>query len=92
MVPVLASALVVAAAVALVLRPFLGAHGTPAPPEHLPDDAALARVEERDRTLAELRELEFDHRTGKISDADYRAAIGPLRRRAAATVRSLERS
>lgn len=91
MVPVLASVFVVVAAVALVLRPFLGTHRTPVPPE-LPDDAALALVEERDRTLAELRELEFDHRTGKISDADYRAAIGPLRRRAAATVRSLERS
>jgi cytochrome c-type biogenesis protein CcmF len=52
-------------------------------------DARLALLEERDRVLAALRELEFDHRTGKISDTDYRESIGPLRRRAAATLRSL---
>jgi hypothetical protein len=48
----------------------------------------LAEAEERDRALAALKELEFDHRTGKISDDDYRAQIGPLRRRAAETLRS----
>ena len=34
----------------------------------------LALAEERDRALAALKELEFDHRTGKVSDDDYRAA------------------
>ena len=28
-----------------------------------------------------LKELEFDHRTGKIGDDDYRELLGPLRRR-----------
>jgi hypothetical protein len=50
----------------------------------------LAVAEERDRALAALKELEFDHRTGKISDADYRALVGPLRRRAAEALRALE--
>src|SRR5919204_1060397 len=50
----------------------------------------LAVAEERDRALAALKELEFDHRTGKISDDDYRALVGPLRRRAAETLRALE--
>ena len=50
----------------------------------------LAVAEERDRALAALKELEFDHRTGKISDADYRMQIGPLRRRAADALRALE--
>jgi hypothetical protein len=50
----------------------------------------LALAEERDRALAALKELEFDHRTGKVSDADYRAQVGPLRRRAAEALRSLE--
>ena len=50
----------------------------------------LAVAEERDRALAALKELEFDHRTGKISDDDYRAQIGPLRRRAADALRALE--
>jgi hypothetical protein len=50
----------------------------------------LAVAEERDRALAALKELEFDHRTGKISDDDYRALVGPLRRRAADALRALE--
>ena len=50
----------------------------------------LALVEERDRALDALRELEFDHRTGKLSDDDYRALVGPLRRRAAQARRALE--
>src|SRR3712207_8579432 len=33
--------------------------------------------------LAALKELEFDHRTGKITDDDYRELVAPLRRRAA---------
>ena len=52
--------------------------------------AALELAEERDRALAALKELEFDHRTGKVSDEDYRALVGPLRREAAAALRALE--
>ena len=48
-------------------------------------------AEERDRALAALKELEFDHRTGKIGDDDYRALVGPLRREAAAALRALDR-
>ena len=50
----------------------------------------LALIEERDRALAALKELEFDHRTGKLSDADYRELVGPLRRSAAAALRALD--
>jgi cytochrome c-type biogenesis protein CcmF len=52
--------------------------------------ARLALLELRDRALAALRELELDHRTGKIADADYRALLGPLRREAAEALRLLE--
>jgi hypothetical protein len=76
-----------------VARPFLRepvAHS-----DRLDDvDAATRRrlelAEERDRALAALKELEFDHRTGKISDEDYRAQVGDLRRRAADALRALE--
>jgi hypothetical protein len=51
-----------------------------------PEPEGLAAAEERDRALAELKELEFDHRTGKITDEDYRALVQPLRRRAAQTL------
>jgi hypothetical protein len=50
----------------------------------------LAVAEERDRALAALKELEFDHRTGKVSDEDYRALVGPLRRRVAESLRALD--
>jgi hypothetical protein len=50
----------------------------------------LTLAEERDRALGALKELEFDHRTGKVSDADYRALVGPLRRRAAETLKALD--
>jgi GMP synthase PP-ATPase subunit len=46
-------------------------------------------LERRDRALAALKELEFDHRTGKVSDEDYRALVGPLRREAAEALREL---
>jgi hypothetical protein len=55
------------------------------------DDRRLAVVEERDRALAALKELEFDHRTGKVNDEDYRALVGPLRRTAAEALRALDR-
>src|ERR1700747_65870 len=76
-----------------VARPCLRA---PSPASDQLDELApearerLALAEERDRALAALKELEFDHRTGKVSDEDYRAQVGPLRRRAAEVLRALE--
>jgi hypothetical protein len=81
------------ACVLLVARPFLR---EPAPDRDRLDEPGereqerVALSEERDRALAALKELEFDHRTGKVSDDDYRAQVGPLRRRAAELLRALE--
>ncbi|MGB2874176.1 MAG: hypothetical protein WBB76_01740 [Gaiellaceae bacterium] len=81
------------ACVLLVARPFLR---EPAPDDDRLDEPGpgeqgrVALAEERDRALAALKELEFDHRTGKVSDDDYRALVGPLRRRAAETLRALD--
>jgi hypothetical protein len=80
-------------AVVFVARPFLR---EPAPASDRLDELnelerrRLELIEDRDRALAALKELEFDHRTGKVTDADYRALVGPLRRRAAAALRALE--
>jgi hypothetical protein len=80
--------------VLLVARPFLR-EPTPADDSlRAPgrkEEQRIALAEERDRALAALKELEFDHRTGKVSDEDYRALVGPLRRRAAEALRALER-
>jgi hypothetical protein len=92
-VAALLAVLLALACVAFVARPFLR--------EPAPEDDSLAELppaerervrlaEERDRALAALKELEFDHRTGKISDEDYRALVGPLRRQAAEALRALE--
>ena len=54
------------------------------------DRRRLELAEARDRALAALKELELDHRTGKVSDDDYRSLVGPLRREAADALRALE--
>jgi len=73
-------------AVLFVARPFL--REPQAASDRLDELSAPERrrvelMEQRDRALAALKELEFDHRTGKVTDEDYRALVGPLRRRAA---------
>jgi hypothetical protein len=92
------AALVIGAAVAVLCvlavgLPFLQQHGglddRLDEPGEL-EQRRLAVAEERDRALSALKELEFDHRTGKVSDDDYRALVGPLRRRAAEALRALD--
>ncbi len=89
---VLAALLAIGCVVAVAL-PFLRE------PEPESDDLAeldererrrLELLEARDRALASLRELEFDHRTGTVGDEDYRALVGPLRRDAAIALQALE--
>jgi hypothetical protein len=87
------AALVAAAAVVLAALPFLRDPSPAADRLERQDELerrALELAEERDRALAALKELEFDHRTGKVSDDDYRRLVGPLRVRAAQTLRALE--
>ncbi len=50
----------------------------------------LALAEERDRALGALKELEADHRAGRVNDTDYRASVGTLRREAALALRALD--
>jgi outer membrane biosynthesis protein TonB len=86
-------ALLAVAAVVVVALPFLR--------EPEPEDDRLAALspaererlalaEARDQALAALKELELDHRTDKVNDEDYRSLVGPLRRRAAETLRALD--
>lgn len=84
---VLAAALAVACVVYVAL-PFL--REPEAVDDRLDEPGELEREAARDRALAALKTLEFDHRTGAISDEDYRALVGPLRRDAAEALRALE--
>lgn len=92
-VGIVVGALLAIACVLLVALPYLR---DPAPEsdELVVLDADQRRLlelaEERDRALAALKELEADHRAGRIADDDYRALIGPLRREAAEALRALD--
>jgi hypothetical protein len=82
--------LLAAAAVVLVALPFF--LGSDDDLDRLDEagERRLALIDERDRALAALKELEFDHRAGKIDDDDYRALVGPLRRSAAEALQALD--
>ena len=87
-------ALLAVACVVFVAAPFLRGNAGDDELVSARSDAARERVrllEERDRALAALKELEFDHRTGKVSDADYAALLPSLRREAARAIRALDR-
>lgn len=92
-VALLLSAALAVACVVVVALPFIR---EPEPESDVLDDLGederrrLELLEERDRALATLKELEFDHRTGTVSDEDYRAQVGPLRRDVATALRAIE--
>ena len=85
-------AVLAVSAVVLVALPFLRETegddrletSTPA------EEQRLAFSEARDHALAALKELEFDHTTGKVGDEDYRSLVGPLRRAAADALRGID--
>jgi len=83
-------ALIAITAVVIVALPFLRDTGEPELIDDPGSEQILLLIEERDHTLAALKELEFDHRTGKVDDADYRASVGPLRRAAAQALQALD--
>ena len=88
---VLAVTLVVACVV-IVALPFLREPDPESDELGQLDDEERRQLElreSRDRALAALKELEFDHRTGTVSDEDYRAQVGPLRREVAAALQQL---
>jgi hypothetical protein len=93
-------ALVIAGVVAVlcvvfVARPFLREPSASDEADRIVEpgprgEERLALAEERDRALAALKELEFDHRTGKVSDEDYRELVVSLRQAAAAALQALD--
>ena len=93
MIALALGALLAVGCVLVAARPFLrtDAQGDAlAPPLSAADEERLRLLEERDRALAALKELEFDHRTGKVSDADYATHVRALRLEAAEAIRALD--
>lgn len=71
------------------LRPDAGEDDL-VPPRSEADEERVRLLERRDRALSALKELEFDHRTGKVSTADYATLLPSLRREAAEAMAALE--
>ena len=72
--------LLVAAAVAMVASPLRHGHSGDAA---LDEDAARAELEAaRDAKYREIRDVELDRDTGKLSDAEWRSQDRTLRREA----------
>ncbi len=58
-----------------------------------PSASEIAELEAaRDAKYREIRDAELDHRTGKLSDADYDAVDQTLRAEALAILRALDRA
>lgn len=87
---IILAALLALAVVLLAARPLLRGGEEDAERADPAEAERLRRLEERDRALAALKELEFDHRTGKISDEDYAALVASLRREAAEALAALD--
>jgi hypothetical protein len=60
----------------------------PRPPEPAPDLAALHTAKEA--KYREIRDAELDHRTGKLSEADYRGLDAELRAEAVEILRAID--
>jgi hypothetical protein len=85
---VLAAVVVLVVALPFLREPAVDDDRLDRPGEH--EVRRLGLAEERDRALAALRELEFDHRAGTVGDTEYRELLGPLRRAVAVALRAVE--
>jgi hypothetical protein len=61
-----------------------------APPEREPADGLAALQAAREAKYREIRDAELDYRTGKLSEADYRALDAELRAEAVEILRRLD--
>jgi hypothetical protein len=83
--------LVVATAVALTWPLLSGGSGAPETTT-VPVDPAARLRSEKDAVLAAIREADFDHETGKLSEEDYRILRAELEERALGALAALDRT
>ena len=82
--------LVLVLVVALVLSPLRRASSGEGPGRADANDRAELEAA-REAKYREIRDVELDHRTGKLSEADYRAIDQTLRAEAIEILRALDR-
>jgi len=81
---------VLTALVVFVTTPLRGFGKPPAQATPAADVAELLAA--REAKYREIRDAELDHRTGKLSEEDFRAVDGTLRAEAAEILRALDRT
>jgi hypothetical protein len=85
--------LAVVAFVSAPVRRALGPWSEESRADPAPPDANLAELEAaREAKYRELRDAELDHRTGKLSDADYEELDRTLRGEAIAIMHDIDRA
>lgn len=86
--------MVAAAAVILIVSaPFRRAEIDGGDAEDTSSSSEVAELEAaREAKYREIRDAELDHRTGKLSDEDYRAVDTELRAEAISILRALDRA
>ncbi len=87
-VALLATIVLLGAVVLLVSRPLLGGAREA---EHRDTAHVADLLAARDAKYREIRELELDHRTGKVDDQDFRLQDRALRAEAMLILRELDR-
>ena len=86
-----AAAALVAVVIVLVAWPFVSDETEPPERALSPEERRrLELAERRDAAYQGLRDLEYDHRTGKVTGEDYQAERAALRAEAAEALRGLD--
>ena len=89
MTPLIIGTLLALGALAYVLWPLISAEGRPTTGARSEPQRARTGDDPRD-AVAELREIEFDHATGKLSESDYAALRARYTSEAVAALRARE--
>ena len=80
---ILIGLLLIAATIPIVIKPLLNQKR---PKSTMAGSAKVSSADQHQASLLALRDLEFDHRTGKVTDEDYAGLRANLLAQAAATI------
>ncbi len=88
MIPLALAGLLAIAAIFYLLRPVFGSDRTAA--QAVPDSRREVLEREKEGVYLAIRELEFDHGTGVVSDDDYRRLMARYRGHAMSLLKTID--
>lgn len=89
MFPLVLSGLLAALAIVFIIRPMLG-NGHASPREAPVDSRRDALLQEKEGVYLAIRELEFDHSTGVVSDEDHALLMARYRAHALSLLKAID--